>query len=248
MSNSDKLTLPPVIGHRGAMAYAPENTEASFRQAKARGCAWVEFDVRLTRDGVPVLIHDAALNRTTDGTGRVAARDYASLAERDAGGWFAPEFAGERILTLARAVALLGELGLGANIELKPTRRHQAALVNAVTAVLRARWPDTLPPPLLSSFDRKILAALAALDVPWPRGYLAKALPRRWRWQASRLGCASIHCAHQHLKKPQARAVKAAGFVLAAYTVNDPARMATLFDWGVDAVFADAPDRLIAAL
>lgn len=230
------------------MAYAPENTEASFREAKARGCAWVEFDVRLTRDGVPVLIHDAALNRTTDGKGRVAAHDYASLAERDAGRWFAPEFAGERILTLARAVALLGELGLGANIELKPTRRHQVALANAVASVLRARWPDTLPPPLLSSFDRKILAALAALDVPWPRGYLAKALPRRWRAQANRLGCTSIHCAHQRLKKPQAQAVKAAGFTLAAYTVNDPARMATLFDWGVDTVFADAPDRLIAAL
>jgi glycerophosphoryl diester phosphodiesterase len=110
---------------------------------------------------------------------------------------------------------------------------------------LSARWPDHLPPPLLSSFDRKVLAALAALEVPWPRGYLAKALPRRWRTEAGRLGCRSIHCAHRRLKANQARAVKAAGFVLTAYTVNDPARAATLYDWGVDAVFADAPDRLI---
>jgi glycerophosphoryl diester phosphodiesterase len=233
------LDLPRVIGHRGAMAYAPENTAASFREAKARGCAWVEFDVRLTRDGVPVLIHDDALNRTTNGKGRVAALD--------AGLWFGPEFAGERILTLARAVALLGELDLGANIELKPVRKHQTEMAKAVAAVLAPRWPEHLPPPLLSSFDRKVLAALAALEVPWPRGYLAKALPRRWRSEARRLGCRSIHCAHQRLKPAQARAVKAAGFVLTAYTVNDPARAATLFDWGVDAVFADAPDRLMDA-
>lgn len=242
------LDLPPVIGHRGAMAYAPENSEASFREAKARGCTWVEFDVRLSRDGVPVLIHDAALNRTTDGKGRVAAHDYANLAELDAGQWFGPEFKGERILTLARAIALLSELGLGANIELKPVRKHQTQMAKAVSAVLKARWPDHLPPPLLSSFDRKVLGALAALDVPWPRGYLAKALPRRWRAEARRLGCRSIHCAHNRLKAKQARAVKSAGFALAAYTVNDPARAAALFDWGVDAVFSDAPDRLIAAI
>jgi glycerophosphoryl diester phosphodiesterase len=241
------LDLPRVIGHRGAMAYAPENTAASFREAKARGCAWVEFDVRLTRDGVPVLIHDAALNRTTNGKGRVAAHDYATLAELNAGLWFGPDFEGERILTLARAIALLGELGLGANIELKPVRRHQPTMAKAVAGVLAARWPRHLPPPLLSSFDRKVLAALAALDVPWPRGYIAKALPRRWRVNARRLGCRSIHCAHQRLKPAQARAVKAAGFVLAAYTVNDPARAATLFDWGVDAVFSDTPDRLMGA-
>lgn len=230
------------------MAYAPENTAASFREAKVRGCAWVEFDVRLTRDGVPVLIHDAALNRTTNGKGRVAAHDYASLAGLDAGLWFGPEFAGERIPTLARAVALLGELGLGANIELKPVRRHQTAMAKAVAAVLSARWPDHLPPPLLSSFDRKVLAALRALDGPWPLGYLAKALPRRWRAEAARLGCRSVHCAQQRLKPAQAQAVKAAGFVLAAYTVNDPDRAATLFDWGVDAVFADVPDRLIETI
>jgi glycerophosphoryl diester phosphodiesterase len=227
------------------MAYAPENTEASFREAKARGCTWVEFDIRLSRDGVPVLIHDAALNRTTSGRGRVAARDYASLAALDAGRWFAPAFTGERILSLERAVALLSELGLGANVELKPVRGHQAAMAEAVTATLKAQWPDHLPPPLLSSFDRKVLAALAGLKTPWPRAYLAKSLPRRWRAEATGLGCRSVHCAQQRLKAPQAKAVKAAGFVLAAYTVNDPDRALTLFEWGVDAVFADAPDRIL---
>lgn len=245
---TNALDLPRVIGHRGAMAYAPENTAASFREAKARGSSWVEFDVRLSRDGVPVLIHDATLNRTTNGRGRLAAHDLASLASLDAGGWFAADFAGERILTLAEAVALLGELGLGANIELKPTRRHQAAMAKAVVDVLAARWPGQLPAPLLSSFDRKVLAALAALDTPWPRGYIAKSLPRRWHAAVQRLGCRSVHCAQQRLTEAQAKAVKEAGLALAAYTVNDAERARTLFGWGVDAVFSDAPDRLLDAI
>ena len=241
------FALPPVIGHRGAMAYAPENTEASFRAAKARGCAWVEFDVRLSRDGVPVIHHDATLNRTTNGRGRVTAHEYDAISRLDAGSWFAPEFADERVLTLAQAVALMGKLGLGANIELKPARRHQPELAKAVLAVLKARWPADLPPPLLSSFDRKIMAELTVSATPWPRGLLVKALPKRWRNIARRFGCQSVHCAHQKLSEAAARDVKQAGYLLAAYTVDDPARTATLFNWGVDAVFANAPDTLLSS-
>src|SRR5512142_2967244 len=111
--------LPPVIGHRGAAAHAPENTLAGFRRAKALGCTWVEFDVRLTADGVPVLCHDPRLDRTTDRSGRVAAQTLAAIQTSDAGGWFAPVFAGERMPSLEEALLLCAELGLGANIEIK---------------------------------------------------------------------------------------------------------------------------------
>src|SRR6187551_2113272 len=85
------MALPPVIGHRGAAARAPENTLAGLRRAKALGCSWVEFDVRLTGDGVPVLCHDPKLDRTTDGTGLVSARSFVAIRDCDAGRRFAPE-------------------------------------------------------------------------------------------------------------------------------------------------------------
>src|SRR5207249_5332732 len=89
------LQRPPVIGHRGAAAYAPENTLAGLRRAKALGCAWVEFDVRLTGDGALVLCHDPRLDRTTSGSGLVSATSLAAIRECDAGSWFDPSFAGE---------------------------------------------------------------------------------------------------------------------------------------------------------
>lgn len=81
------LCLPRVIGHRGAAAAAPENTLAGLRKAKELGCSWVEFDVRLTADGAPILLHDDRLERTTSGYGEAAALSLAKVREYDAGGW-----------------------------------------------------------------------------------------------------------------------------------------------------------------
>lgn len=240
--------LPRVIGHRGAMRYAPENTLAGFREAAKRGAAWIEFDVRLSADGVAVVIHDARLERTTSGRGPVAGTDYAEIAGLDAGAWFAAEFAGARVPRLDEAVRLAGELGLGVNIELKPTRKHQRQLSAAVLEVLAEGWPRHLPPALISSFDRKALAALRQQGSPWPSGLLVKSLPRNWHRQVTALGCASVHAAHHRLTPAGARAVKARGLVLCAYTLDDPGRAAELFGWGVDAVFSNAPDAMMAGL
>lgn len=241
-------TLPRVIGHRGAMAYAPENTAAGFREAARRGVAWIEFDVRLSADGVAVVIHDARLERTTSGRGPVAGTPYAEIAGLDAGAWFAPEFAGERVPRLEQALRLAGELGLGVNIELKPTRKHQRELGAAVLEVLAEGWPRHRPPALLSSFDAKVLAALRQQGSPWPSALLVKSLPRDWHRRVAALGCTSVHAAQDSLTRAGAEAVKAAGLVLGAYTLDDPVRAAELFGWGVDAVFSNAPDVVMAGL
>jgi glycerophosphoryl diester phosphodiesterase len=248
MAMPDRLVLPRVIGHRGAMAYAPENTGAAIREAKARGAEWVEFDLRLARDGTVVVIHDAKLERTTTGHGRVGAHDWRYLSALDAGRWFDQKFAGERLLRLEDMIALLAELGLGANLEIKTSGRRTRALARAAAACLSEHWPRRLPPPLVSSFDRRALAALHAMDAPWPRGILFKALPRNWRRLAARFGCVSVHCAADKLTDVQAAAVKAAGYTLAAYTVNDPAAARRLAGWGVDAVFSNVPDVILKAL
>src|SRR3989304_501563 len=115
------LKLPRVMGHRGAAALAPENTLGGFRRAAARGIGWIEFDVMLTGDGVPVLFHDDNLKRITGRDAPMAETPYSVVRTLDAGSWFAPDFAAERIATLEAAIAVLDELQLSANIEIKPT-------------------------------------------------------------------------------------------------------------------------------
>ena len=242
------LDLPPVIGHRGAAASAPENTLASFRHAKALGCAWVEFDVRLTGDGELIVLHDARLDRTTDGRGRAAALPYAEIRRHDAGAWFAAEFAGERVPTLRETLEILGALQLGANVEIKPDRRRARETGTAVGAALARNWPRHLPPPLLSSFDLHALEAAAEAAPAIARGILYRAVPRNWRRTAERLGAATINADHRRLSPVRIGEMRAAGYPVLAYTVNDPERAATLFGWGVSAVFSDRPEAILASL
>jgi glycerophosphoryl diester phosphodiesterase len=241
--------LPPVIGHRGAAASAPENTLASFRRAHELGARWVEFDVRLTHDGALVVLHDARLDRTTDGRGRVAALSLAAIGRADAGGWFAAEFAGERVPTLEAALDLAAELGLGTNIEIKSERGRERATAAAVVAILARRGGSSNgaaepPPVLLSSFRPVALAAAHDLAPEIPRGLLVGAVPRNWRALAQRLGCATIHADHRRLSAATVAAIREAGYPVLAYTVGDAERARTLFDWGVTSVFADAPNIL----
>src|SRR5258708_6429242 len=119
--------LPRVIGHRGACGLAPENTVASFRKAAELGVRWVEFDVHLSADGIPVVIHDDTVNRTTTGRGAVASLSLIELQALDAGTWFEPRFQGEYVPTLEAIVTLLGKLGLGAVVEINPSPATEPA-------------------------------------------------------------------------------------------------------------------------
>jgi glycerophosphoryl diester phosphodiesterase len=236
-----------VIGHRGAAAYAPENTLASLRRAKALGCAWVEFDVRLTGDGALVLCHDPLLDRTTGGSGLVSAKSLAAIRELDAGSWFDPSFAGERIPTLEEGLSLAAEIDLGANIEIKADRGREYATAAAVAAAVR-RLPGRGPALLVSSFLVSALAALRELAPEIPRGVLFRLIPRGWAELALGLGCAMIGADHRRLRERRIAAIRGAGYKLAAFTVNDPGRARLLFDWGVTSVFSDAPDIIRSAI
>jgi glycerophosphoryl diester phosphodiesterase len=238
------IALPAVIGHRGAAAHAPENTLAGFRQAKALGCRWVEFDVRLTGDGEPVLLHDERLSRTTDGHGNVSVLSLTAIRRLSAGAWFGAPFAAERVPTLREALALVAELDLGANVELKAVRGREAETGKIVADVLLRLWPSKSSDLLLSSFHPAALAAAATRAPGIARGILFRAMPKRWRAIAEGLGCATIHAGHQRLNPVVVADIRAAGYPLLAYTVNDPARATTLFAWGVTSVFSDNPGRL----
>jgi glycerophosphoryl diester phosphodiesterase len=241
------LDIPPIIGHRGACAYAPENTLASIRKAAAQGARWVEFDVRLTREGDLVLMHDEDVKRTTNGKGRVVDLSLAEIGALDAGAWFGGAFAGERVPTLAETIALLGELGLGANIEIKTGKPEARATAEALARILAQHWPRTAPPPLISSFAVEALEAMKAAAPAWPRGLLLRELKGDWRGQLDRLDAATLNVDHKPLDAGKVALARQAGRPVLCYTVNDHARAGQLFAWGVAAVFTDRPDALLAA-
>ncbi|MEJ0071698.1 MAG: glycerophosphodiester phosphodiesterase [Pseudomonadota bacterium] len=236
--------IPPVIGHRGAAALAPENTLAGLRAAAAAGARWVEFDVKLTADGVAVLMHDDKLDRTTDGRGAVAATDAAAIAALDAGGWFGAAFRGERVPTLVEAIAELARLGLGANIEIKPCPGRAEATAQAVGAVVAAHWPERLSAPLISSFEPACLAVMRDQAPDLPRGLLVKRLAPDWARAAASLGCVSINLGRRHASASAISSVLASGLKLAIWTVNEAVEAARFLAAGASAIITDRPDAL----
>lgn len=242
------VAKPRIIGHRGAALSAPENTLAGFCVAAARGVHWVEFDVRLSRDGRCILLHDDTLDRTTNGRGPASALSFAELRQLDAGGWFGPDFVGQPVPSLEETIDLLAKLELGAVVELKPTPGSEAATGRAAAAVLAERWPQSLPPPLLSSFKPAALAAARETAPQLQRALLVGAVPRDWQRQMAALDCTMLHADQRKLDRKAVEAVGEAQVPLFAYTVNVPARARELFSWGVAAVFSDCPDRLADGL
>ena len=254
MTASEIISVPPVIGHRGAAGHAPENTLASLHKAAELGARWVEFDTKLTRDGAAVLFHDDTLERTTDGHGKVAETALADLRKLDAGAWFdggsrggsRGAFAGEPVPTLVEAMATLARLGLGANVEIKPSPGREAETGRVVAGVLKSSWPATLPPPLIASFDAEALGAARDTAPEIPRALNVFRIPRGWRKRAKALNFRAVHCLERNLTARRVRALKDEGMAVRAFTVNDKARAETLFGWGVDGVISDYPERILA--
>lgn len=233
-----------MIGHRGAAARAPENTLAGLRKARGLGCGWVEFDARLTADGVPVLCHDPRLERTTDGEGQISELPVSAVRGCDAGIRFGPEFAGERVPTLEEALLLCAELGLAADIEIKADRGRHYATAAAVAATLE-RLDGRLPLLLVSSFEPWALTVFGRSSAA-PLGILFRLVPRRWKELAQ--NCSIIGADHRRLTRRRAAEIRDAGHQLAVFTVNDPARARQLYSWGVTSVFSDVPDIILAAV
>jgi glycerophosphoryl diester phosphodiesterase len=241
---SKRWPYPRVIAHRGGGVLAPENTLAAIRTGSTRGYAGVEFDVMLAADAVPVVIHDETLERTTGTTGAVAQTPSGALTALDAGSWFGAAFAGEPVPRYAEVARLCLDLGLWANVEIKPATGFERDTGRIVAAASTALWRTAPAAPLLSSFSAAALeqARIAAPELP--RGLLVETIAPDWRESAARLGCFSLHCDHRHLTAAQAGAILAAGLALLCYTVNDPIRARELFSWGADAIVTDRLDLI----
>ena len=242
----NEVSEPLIIGHRGAAASAPENTLAGLRRAKRLGVAWVEVDVQITRDGCPVLFHDARLERTTDGFGLLGDHALAEISALDAGSRFGREFRGEKVPRLEEAVALMSELGLAAIFEVKSPPGRGAETARAALAVLRRLWPSRQPL-LLSSNDEAALTLAQDEASGIERALIVSAVPPDWQAKTERLGCVALHANERSLDAATVAKI-AARLPLGAYTVNKPQRAKELFGWGAAAVFTDCPDVIMSAV
>ena len=238
---------PRWIAHRGAGKLAPENTLAAFRLGAAHGWRAFECDVKLSADGVPFLLHDATLERTTSGQGTAGDQPWAALSRLDAGGWQGRQYAGEPLPTLAAVAAFVRANGYRLNIEIKPTPGTEAVTGRMVAEAAAALWAGDAVPPLLSSFrPEALLAAREAapalprallLDTPWPG----------WFGVAQQLGCVAVVTNHAWMDAEVLAQLHAAGMKGLVYTVNDPAEADRLLALGIDGIITDAVDRFAPA-
>jgi glycerophosphoryl diester phosphodiesterase len=237
------IKLPKVIGHRGACGYAPENTLESIRVAAELGATWVEMDVMLTKDGVPIIFHDDTLERTTSGSGPVADMLYKDIAELDAGSWYAESYIGAKIPTLEEAVDEILKLNLGLNLEIKPTAGREVETAEVALDVMSRIWDDH-ERLLISSFQHVSLEVARDMAPEWKRGLLIDEPLKTWGELADYLDVATINIdgRDQSLTREAVEAYIETGRGVLAYTINDPMRARTLFSWGVDGVFTDVPD------
>lgn len=238
---------PLWIAHRGAGRLAPENTLAAFRHGAGFGYRAFECDVKLSRDGQPFLLHDATLDRTTDGQGVAGEQEWAALSRLDAGGWHSRAYAGEPLPTLEAIAGYVLRNGFLLNVEIKPTPGTESVTGAVVSRRCAELWATSrippVAPPLLTSFQPAALQAALAAQPELPRGLLLDHWREDWLAQAQALRCAAVVAQYALLDRSSIEAIHAAGMKALAYTVNDPAEAHRLIGLGIDGLITDAVDR-----
>lgn len=239
---------PPVIAHRGASAYAPENTLVAFTKAAQLGVKWLEFDVMLAACGKPIIFHDETLDRTTNAFGDISQYSNAYLQSLDAGFWFDPRFSGEKIPTLQQTLEFLSNTKMCANVEIKPLPgQEKSTAIHAFNEVM-TYFPQPHSSILFSSFSIESLQCLRKLSPDCFLGLLLHEWEPNWQTVCESLQCVSVHVNEEIMTREAAQRIKDMGKFLLCYTVNNPMRAIELYSWGVDAVFSDAPDKILQAL
>lgn len=235
------------VAHRGAGKLAPENTLAAFKVGARHGYRMFECDVKLSADGVPFLLHDATLDRTTGGKGSAGLLAWRELAQLDAGGWHSSAFVGEPLATLEQVSRYCVQNGLLLNIEIKPTPGLEAVTGAVVADAAAHLWKDAPAPPLLTSFDTSALEAAWRAQPQLPRGLLLDEWHSRWLQAPIDLQCVALICNHKLWSEHNVSLARDAGLKTLSYTVNDLASAQRLTDWGTDGIITDRVDTFSPA-
>jgi len=232
-----------VIAHRGASGNAPENTLAAFRKAVALGATFIETDLQLSRDARFLAIHDATVNRTTNGQGAVHEMTLADLRRLDAGSWFGSEFAGEHIPTLEEILEFSKKNDVVFYLEIKPggSWGGEHALVGAL------RESGEIPRVVVISFDPTIVLNLRNIEPTLMTGLLYDGQIENPLDRAVAIGARQLAVRGDLVTPALIAEAHKKDLQVVCWTVNHPAHMRMLIAAGVDGIMSDYPDRLIAA-
>ncbi|GAA3754135.1 glycerophosphoryl diester phosphodiesterase [Spinactinospora alkalitolerans] len=247
-----------IVAHRGASAYAPENTLAALREAHRRGADMAELDVRQTADGAFVVMHDPTLRRTTNAGAvfperrpwRVCDFTLAEIRRLDAGSWYGPAFAGEPVPTLEEALETLKDNGLGALVELKVRRRDPAAalrLIGRIAADPHWRGAGADSRLILQSFDWTALRGIAE-HLPGARTAVLGTTYSRLALRRVARYASQVNPHHLRVSAPYVRHVHEHGLTMFSWTVNTDSAIRRVIRDGVDGIISDYPDRVAGHL
>lgn len=239
--------LPFWIAHRGAGKLAPENTLAAFRLGAQYGYRAFECDVKLSSDGLPFLLHDAILERTSNGQGVAGEQRWRELSLLDAGSWHGRSHAGEPLASLEAAARFCIANRFALNIELKATPGQELLTGQVLGREVLRLWAGSGLAPLFSSFDPLSLQGARQSAPEVPRGLLLDSLRSGWLDEALGLGCQAVITNFRLMDRTTLETIHAAGLRALVYTVNDPAAAQTLIAAGVDGIITDAVDRFSPA-
>lgn len=258
LAANSSLHVPLIIGHRGAAAVAPENTLVSFERALADGADGIEFDVRLAKDGVPVVIHDATLRRTALKRGRIADLSSTELVGMDAGTWFnlrypskaQPLYTQARIPTLASVFARLQNSEALLYVEMKCGAKDRAALSAEVARLIRAH--EVAPRVCVESFDLAAIAEIKRLDAGLRTAALfdrrlSRPAPsaRKMIEQAVLCGAEELALHHSLARRRTVHEAARRGLETIIWTADNPRWVLRASRRGIRAIITNDPARLI---
>jgi len=238
------MRAPWIIAHRGASGHAPENTFAAFERAVQLGAGFIETDLHLTRDARFVAIHDATLDRTTNGTGAVRDHTLAELQQLDAGMWYDRQFMDQRIPTLDEILEFASKQDVVFYLEIK----YESAWGMHHALVGALGKPENAARTIVISFDPSTLASVRRLEPAIMIGLLVEDLAGDPVKSALDVGARQL-CPRADLVTPElVERAHRADLHVVTWTINDADQMRAAMDAGVDGIMTDLPDRLRAVV
>lgn len=229
-----------IFAHRGASKIAPENTMAAFKKASEFRADGIELDVQLSKDGVPVIIHDEYLDRTTNGSGLVKDFNLKDLKKLDAGRWFNEKYSSETIPTLEEFLTWFSATELQLNIELKTDLIAYDGIETLVYDIVRKFELESRT--VFSSFNINTLKRVKHINPSLNTAYLfSKWMNQAWAY-AKAQNMDGIHPKYYLLSRRLIQYAHRSDMQVRTYTVNHPAKIKRCYNLKVDAIFTDTPD------